>query len=213
MYNNGQPQKPVSFQRIFRKFLLSAFVIFSFIAYAIEKQFTNPGGNTDGGVPPSPTTASPLQGSASGGPAAAPSATTAPAPVQNPTAPTVGDLPATAPQPTLAPSPVPPSPTAVASSGLYKDGTYTGPEVDAFYGLVQVQTVIQNGKIANIQFLKYPNDRRTSVRINTIAVPYLQQEALQAQNANVDIIGGATLTSEAFMNSLQAALDHAKNGL
>ena len=103
-----------------------------------------------------------------------------------------------------------PSPTARAL-GQYKDGTYTGPEVDAFYGLVQIKAVIRNGKIADVQFLEYPSDRRTSQRINNIAMPYLKTEALQVQNANVDIISGATLTSEAFAQSLQAALDSAKN--
>ena len=59
-------------------------------------------------------------------------------------------------------------PTAAAASqaGFYKNGTYTGPEVDAYYGLVQVQVVIQNGKITNVQFLEYPHDRRTSQQIN-----------------------------------------------
>lgn len=96
-------------------------------------------------------------------------------------------------------------------SGPVKDGTYTGSEVDAYYGLVKVQATIQGGKITDVQFLEYPNDRRTSVRINSIAVPDLQQEAIQAQTANVDIVSGATLTSEAFIASLQSALDAAKN--
>jgi len=98
-----------------------------------------------------------------------------------------------------------------AQSGPYKNGTYTGPAVDVFYGLVQVQAVIQNGKIVNVQFLQYPNDRRTSVEINTQVMPWLTQEAIQAQSANIDIITGATLTSEGFANSLQAALQSAKN--
>jgi uncharacterized protein with FMN-binding domain len=93
----------------------------------------------------------------------------------------------------------------------YKDGVYTGPQVDAYYGIVEVQVNVQNGKIANVQFLQYPQDRRTSARINSIAVPDLQQEALQAQSANVNIVSGATLTSEGFMMSLNAALNSAKN--
>ena len=105
---------------------------------------------------------------------------------------------------------IPAQPTAVSQSG-YKDGTFKGPEVDAYYGLVQVQATIQGGKLANVQFLEYPTDRRTSQEINNIAVPYLQQEAMQVQSAKVDIISGATLTSEAFMMSLQNALDSAKN--
>jgi len=99
---------------------------------------------------------------------------------------------------------------AVGSAHI-KDGTYTGSEVDAYYGLVKVQTTISSGRITDVQFLEYPQDRRTSVRINSIAVPDLKQEAIQAQTANVDIVSGATLTSEAFRVSMQAALDAAKN--
>ena len=42
-------------------------------------------------------------------------------------------------------------------------------------------------------------------------MPYLQSEAIQAQSAQVDIISGATLTSEAYVRSLQSALVKAKN--
>lgn len=100
---------------------------------------------------------------------------------------------------------------AGSSQGTYKNGTFTGPAVNAYYGLVQVQVVIQGGKISNVQFLQYPNDRRTSQQINSQVMPWLQQEAIQAQSANVDLISGATLTSEGFANSLQAALLSAKN--
>jgi uncharacterized protein with FMN-binding domain len=101
--------------------------------------------------------------------------------------------------------------TNAGGSGPIKDGTYTGSEVDAYYGLVKVQTTISAGRITDVQFLEYPQDRRTSVRINSIAVPDLKQEAIQAQTANVDIVSGATLTSEAFRVSMQAALNAAKN--
>ena len=101
---------------------------------------------------------------------------------------------------------VPASSSSSSSSTSYKDGTYTGPSIDVNYGYVEVQATVQSGKLASVQFLQYPNDRRTSVQINTIAMPYLQQEAIQAQSANVDIISGATLTSEGFAMSLQSAL-------
>jgi uncharacterized protein with FMN-binding domain len=104
-----------------------------------------------------------------------------------------------------------PTVTAQTQGVAYKNGTYTGPSVDAYYGLVQVKVIIQNGKIADVQFLDYPHDRRTSQEINTQVMPWLTQEAIQAQSANVDIISGATLTSEAFATSLQSALQSAKN--
>lgn len=92
----------------------------------------------------------------------------------------------------------------------YKDGTYTGSVADAFYGTVQVQAVIQGGKVTNIQFLQYPNDQPESVSVNQAAMPSLKQEAIAAQNANVDIVSGATQTSNAFQQSLASALSQAK---
>lgn len=97
-----------------------------------------------------------------------------------------------------------------APSGGYKDGTYTGNVADAFYGNIQVSVNIQNGKIANVQFLQYPSDRSRSILINQQAMPYLQQEAIQAQSANVDIVSGATDTSQAFIASLSSALSQAQ---
>ncbi|HLY27847.1 MAG TPA: FMN-binding protein [Aggregatilineales bacterium] len=96
------------------------------------------------------------------------------------------------------------------SAGQYRDGQYTGSIADAFYGNVQVKATIQGGKLSGVQFLSYPNDRRTSQEINSQAMPWLQSEAIQAQSAQVDLISGATLTSEAFVQSLQAALNQAR---
>jgi uncharacterized protein with FMN-binding domain len=97
---------------------------------------------------------------------------------------------------------------AVAS---YIDGTYIGPIKNAYYGLVQVQTTIRGGHVVGIKVLKYPSDRRTSIFINRQALPMLREEVIQAQSANVDIISGATLTSEAFIRSLDAALSKARS--
>ncbi|HEX7735643.1 MAG TPA: FMN-binding protein [Ktedonobacteraceae bacterium] len=107
------------------------------------------------------------------------------------------------------------SPTPAASStntpgATYKDGTYTGSVADAQWGNVQVQVVIQSGKISNVTFLEYPNERDRSVRINQSADPQLINEVIQAQSANVDIVTGATDTSEAFIQSLTDALSQAQ---
>jgi len=102
-------------------------------------------------------------------------------------------------------------PSAPGPSGsLYKDGSYTGSVADAQWGNIQVKAVIQNGKITDVQFVQYPNERSRSVMINDYADPQLTSEAIQAQSVNVDIITGATDTSEAFMQSLSDALTQAK---
>ncbi len=131
--------------------------------------------------------------------------------VPSPT-PVATKTPASTPKPTPKPTPAPaPAPAPKPKpSGLYTDGAYTGSAADAYYGMVQVKAVIQNGKIADVQFLQYPNTHSTSVYINSQAMPYLKQEAIQAQSANVNIVSGATDTSMAFQQSLASALAQAK---
>ncbi len=102
-----------------------------------------------------------------------------------------------------------PAPLPAATSG-YRDGQYTGNAADAFYGFIQVKTIISGGKITDVQFLQYPNDHPNSVYINKQAMPYLKQEAIAAQSSQVDIISGATDTSMAFVESLAHALSQAK---
>lgn len=95
-------------------------------------------------------------------------------------------------------------------TGQYKDGSYTGVVSDAYYGNIQVKAIISGGKIIDVIFLQYPNDRANSVRVNTQAIPILKEEAIAAQNANVDVVTGATESSHAFIQSLESALAQAK---
>ena len=107
-------------------------------------------------------------------------------------------------------TPTPTTGTSGTSGSQYKDGTYTGSVDNAQWGNIQVQALIQGGKITDVKFLQYPNDRNRSVEINSYADPQLTSEAIQAQSANVDVITGATDSSEAFIQSLTDALAQAK---
>jgi uncharacterized protein with FMN-binding domain len=114
--------------------------------------------------------------------------------------------------PTPVPTPAPiPAPVPVASAGQYKDGQYTGVSANAFYGNIQVLAIISGGKLTDVQFLDYPQDRSRSISINTQAMPLLKQEAIQAQSANVNGVSGATDSSGAFRQSLSSALAQAAN--
>jgi len=108
-------------------------------------------------------------------------------------------------------TPIPTAPPAPVVASGYKDGTYTGDPADAFYGNIQIQATISGGKLTNVTFLQYPNDRDRSIEINQQADPILAQEAIQAQSASVDIVSGATDSSQAFVQSLQSALSQAKS--
>jgi uncharacterized protein with FMN-binding domain len=109
-----------------------------------------------------------------------------------------------------APTAHPATPPAKAV-GQYKDGSYTGVGADAYYGTIQVKAIVSGGKLADVQFLSYPNDRQHSIQVNDYARPILAQEAIQAQSAQVDGASGATFSSQAFIQSLASALAQAKN--
>ncbi len=96
------------------------------------------------------------------------------------------------------------TPATPAASNV--NGVFTGPAVEMEYGPVQVAIDVQGGKITDLKALQYPVDRPRSQFINSQAVPLLRSEVLQAQSANINLISGATFTSEAFANSLQAAI-------
>lgn len=88
-------------------------------------------------------------------------------------------------------------------------GTFTGDSVQTRFGSVQVQISVSGGKITDVKALQLTDEDRRSVQISNRAAPLLRSEVLQAQSANVQTISGATVTSSAYLTSLQAALDAA----
>lgn len=102
------------------------------------------------------------------------------------------------------------NPIPDTTTALYNDGEYQGDSIRASrWGNVQVTVIIDGGAITDFRIDDYPYHRSTSQRISQIAIPRLMQEAVEAQSADIDIISGATPTSEAFIESLQSALDKA----
>ena len=110
---------------------------------------------------------------------------------------------------TTAPSPaapaVPKAPAAPAAPG----GSFTGSSVSTQFGSVQVQIVVANGKITDVKALHLTDDGGRSVQISNRAAPILRSEVLSSQSAHVSTVGGATYTSDAYLSSLQSALDQA----
>jgi uncharacterized protein with FMN-binding domain len=101
-----------------------------------------------------------------------------------------------------------PSPSPSASAG-FKDGVYTGQDVFTQFGDVQVKVTISGGRITDVQPVQLPFDRPRSAEISQFADPQLHDEVLQAQSAQIDLLSGATYTSDAYARSAQAALDQA----
>ena len=89
--------------------------------------------------------------------------------------------------------------------------TIDGDAFDNPYGTVQVRVTLQGTKIVNVTPLQMPVDRQYSAELSQQAAPLLLQEVLQAQSAQINILGGASYTSQSYAQSLQSALDKAKH--
>ena len=108
------------------------------------------------------------------------------------------------------------SPTAGSAASSAATGTPTptattvdGSVVSTRYGNVQVQITVTGGKVTAAKVLQVPWSDRKDQQINSRAVPILNSEAVAAQSAEIDMVSGATYTSDAYIQSLQAALDAA----
>ncbi|TDV44120.1 FMN-binding protein [Actinophytocola oryzae] len=108
-----------------------------------------------------------------------------------------------------APSPAPAvvtAPPQPGSGGSQAARTVDGSVVDTEFGPYQVRVTFSGTTIADVQIITEPDDGH-SKRIASRAEPTLRSEALQAQSAHIDTVSGATITSEAYARSLQAAVD------
>jgi uncharacterized protein with FMN-binding domain len=97
--------------------------------------------------------------------------------------------------------------TGGTSSGT--TATVTGDSTDTRWGPVQVQITVASGKITDVKVVDYPNGNGRDEQINARALPILVRETIDAQSANIDMVSGATVTSEGYLGSLQSALDQA----
>jgi uncharacterized protein with FMN-binding domain len=97
------------------------------------------------------------------------------------------------------------APTAPAATDTVVDGSAEMTR----YGAVQVRVTISGGRITDVTAIQYPTAERRDQEINSYALPQLRTEVLSAQSAQVDVVSGATFTTEGYLASLQSALDAA----
>ena len=74
---------------------------------------------------------------------------------------------------------------------------------------VTLQITVANGKVTKSEAIVYPTENGRDVEINSVAVPTLNDEAVTAQSASIDMVSGATYTSNGYIESLQSAHDQA----
>lgn len=88
--------------------------------------------------------------------------------------------------------------------------TATGSTVDTMYGPVQVKVSMTNGEVTSVTAAQLPYDNPRSQEISSQPEPLLRSEALQARSAQIDVVSGATYTSDGYATSLQSAIDKVK---
>ncbi|MFE9024825.1 FMN-binding protein [Streptomyces iakyrus] len=108
----------------------------------------------------------------------------------------------TGPSPAPAQAAAPASTPSASSSGGTTTTVVAGSLVDTEKGPVRVEVTFDGDEIASVRMLRQPDHPQT-----TAAVPKLIEETLQAQSADIDTVSGATVTSDGYKESLQAALD------
>jgi uncharacterized protein with FMN-binding domain len=96
-----------------------------------------------------------------------------------------------------------------SGTGTAQTASVTGTSTDTRWGPVQVQITVANGEITDVTVVEYPTGNSKDRQINARALPVLVQETLDAQSADIDMVSGATVTSEGYIGSLQSALDEA----
>ena len=87
--------------------------------------------------------------------------------------------------------------------------TVSGAVAQTRWGPVQVEITVADGTITDVAVVQYPTGNRKDREINEAALPVLVDETMDAQSADIDMVSGATYTSEGYLESLQSALDQA----
>ena len=98
-----------------------------------------------------------------------------------------------------------------AQPSTQKSDTFTGSALirDGAFGNMKLTVTISNGKITGIDYSSTKVNDNRSYQINSAALPRLVSAALSAQSANVSNISGASYTTMAFREAMQAALTKA----
>ena len=104
-------------------------------------------------------------------------------------------------------APAPAQTKPAAPAGV--TGTFDGNTASTRWGPVQVRIVVKDGKIVAASALQSPDGDSRSRSISDQAIPYLVQETLAAQSAQISGVSGASYTSNGWFTSLQSALKKA----
>ena len=90
--------------------------------------------------------------------------------------------------------------------------TGTGPVVATPFSVIQVRATLTDGRLTGVETIALSGDGHHTEALNARAEPILREEALRAGSAEIDVVSGATSTSESWIESLRAAIRAARRG-
>jgi uncharacterized protein with FMN-binding domain len=88
-------------------------------------------------------------------------------------------------------------------------GAFSGPLGPYGYGELSTKVNVSGGRITGVSVPVLKTAEQYSQQLAAQVIPMLQQEVVSAQSARIQAVSGATYTSEAYAQSVQAALDKA----
>lgn len=98
-----------------------------------------------------------------------------------------------------------------ASQGGLRNGVAIGPKENYGYGVFAVEVIARSGRIVDLSVVGMEIAEPFSQSLAQRAIPILRNEVLRAQSANVATVSGATYTSDAYLSSIQAAIDRLRS--
>lgn len=113
-------------------------------------------------------------------------------------------------QPTQAPQPARPAqpqPQQPANGQKYKQ--YLGQAVSTQYGPVQVMIATDGVKIVGLRPVKAPQANEQQKQASIAAIKPINQQVMASNGQNVQVVSGATITSQAYIQSLRSAMAQA----
>ena len=78
------------------------------------------------------------------------------------------------------------------------------------FSIISVRVTLTGGELTKVETVELSGENARTEAINARAEPILREEALKAGSAKIDVVSGATYTSQSYRQSLQAAIDRAR---
>lgn len=88
-----------------------------------------------------------------------------------------------------------------SSDSKYKDGTFTG-SAQGYNGNIKVSVVVSGGKITSIDVLESTDDEEYFVKAKGLI-----NEIISSQSTDVNVVSGATYSSNGIINAVANALN------